>query len=87
MDYFCPLVFAQGYDLDECIQIALDGKKTLCQQSWVSSSAEKGLTGSYSGLLPSLNATTGVGRTQFPERESVSLTRQSQCGYNRFKLL
>ena len=69
---FLSLVFAQGYDLDECIQIALDGKKTLMSAKLGVSSAERGLTGSYSGLLPSLNATTGVGRTQFPERESIS---------------
>ncbi len=70
---FLSLVFAQGYDLDECIQIALDGKKTLMSAELGVSSAERGLTGSYSGLLPSLNATTGVGRTQFPERESISI--------------
>ena len=70
---FLSLVFAQGYDLDECIQIALDGKKTLMSAELGVSSAEKGLTGSYSGLLPSLNASTGAGRTHFPERESVSI--------------
>ena len=70
---FLSLVFAQGYDLDECIQIALDGKKTLLSAELGVSSAEKGLTGSYSGLLPSLNASTGAGRTHFPERESVSI--------------
>ena len=35
-------------------------------------SAEQGLKGSYSGLLPSLSASTSTGRTQFPERESIS---------------
>ena len=70
---FLSLVFAQGYDLDECIQIALDGKKTLMSAELGVSSAERGVTGSYSGLLPSLNASTGAGRTHFPERESVSI--------------
>jgi len=70
---FLSLVFAQGYDLDECIQIALDGKKTLMSAELGVSSAERGVTGSYSALLPSLNASTGAGRTHFPERESVSI--------------
>jgi outer membrane protein len=65
-------LFAQGYNLEDCIKIALDGKKTLLSAELNVTSAERGVTGSYSGLLPSLNATTGVGRTQFPERESVS---------------
>ena len=67
-------LFAQGYNLEDCIKIALDGKKTLLSAELNVTSAERGVTGSYSGLLPSLNATTGVGRTQFPERESISLT-------------
>jgi len=69
---FLSLVFAQGYDLNECIQIALDGKKTLMSAELGVSSAEKGLTRSYSGLLPSLSASTSTGRTQYPERESIS---------------
>ena len=69
---FLSLLFAQGYDLEECIQIALDGKKTLMSAELGVSSAERGVTGSYSGLLPSLNASTGAGRTNFPERESIS---------------
>jgi len=39
---FLSLVFAQGYDLDECIQIALDGKKTLMSAELGVSSAERG---------------------------------------------
>ena len=70
---FLSLLFAQGYDLEECIQIALDGKKTLMSAELGVSSAEKGLTRSFSGLLPSLSASTSTGRTQFPERESVSI--------------
>ena len=66
-------LFAQGYGLDECIEIALSGKKTLLSAKLNVTSAERGVTGSYSGLLPSLNASTGAGRTHFPERESVSI--------------
>ena len=36
-------------------------------------SAEKGVTGSYSGLLPSVNLSTSSGRTQYPEQETISL--------------
>ena len=61
-------LFAQGYNLEDCIKIALDGKKTLLSAELNVTSAERGVTGSYSGLLPSLNATTGVGRTQFPSK-------------------
>ena len=66
-------LFAQGYGLDDCIEIALSGKKTLLSAELNVTSAERGVTGSYSGLLPSLNASTGAGRTHFPERESVSI--------------
>ena len=60
-------LFAQGYGLDDCIEIALSGKKTLLSAELNVTSAERGVTGSYSGLLPSLNASTGAGRTHFPE--------------------
>lgn len=66
-------MFAQGYGLDDCIKIALSGKKTLLSSGLKVTSAEKGVIGSYSGLLPSLNASTGVRRTQFPKGESVSI--------------
>ena len=73
-------LFAQGYGLDDCIEIALSGKKTLLSAELNVTSAERGVTGSYSGLLPSLNASTGAGRTHFPERESVSI------GYDNISL-
>ena len=73
-------LFAQGNNLEDCIKIALDGKKTLLSAALNVTSAERGVTGSYSGLLPSLNASTGAGRTHFPERESVSI------GYDNISL-
>ncbi|SVE10414.1 uncharacterized protein METZ01_LOCUS463268, partial [marine metagenome] len=60
------------YDLAECIAIALENKKTLRSAELDVQSAEKGVKGSYSGLLPILNATVGSGRTQFPEQENVT---------------
>ena len=65
-------IFAQGYGLDDCIEIALDGKKTLLSAKLNVASAERGVTGSFSGLLPSLNASTSAGRTHFPETENIS---------------
>ena len=70
-------IFAQGYGLDDCIEIALDGKKTLLSAKLNVASAERGVTGSFSGLLPSLNASTSAGRTHFPEIENISYDLQN----------
>ena len=70
-------IFAQGYGLDDCIEIALDGKKTLLSAKLNVASAERGITGSFSGLLPSLNASTSAGRTHFPEKENISYDLQN----------
>ena len=70
-------IFAQGYGLDDCIEIALDGKKTLLSAKLNVASAERGVTGSFSGLLPSLNASTSAGRTHFPEKENISYDLQN----------
>ena len=53
------------YDLSECVTIALENKKTLRSAELEVQSAQKGVKGSYSGLLPILNATVGSGRTHF----------------------
>ena len=70
-------IFAQGYGLDDCIEIALDGKKTLLSAKLNVASAERGVTGCFSGLLPSLNASTSAGRTHFPETENISYDLQN----------
>ncbi len=69
---FLSNAFSQGYGLEDCVQIALEGKKTIHSSELGVESAEKGLKGSYSGLLPSLSASTSSGRSHFPERETVS---------------
>jgi outer membrane protein TolC len=75
---FClSLSFGQGYNLGDCIDIALGGKKTLLSAELNVASAEKGVKGSYSGLLPSLNASTSAGRSHFPETENVSINSQT----------
>jgi outer membrane protein TolC len=55
----------------------LGGKKTLLSAELNVASAEKGVKGSYSGLLPSLNASTSAGRSHFPETENVSINSQT----------
>ena len=70
---FISAAVAQGYDLAECIGIALDNKQTLYSAELEVQSAEQGVTGSYSGLLPSVNLSTSSGRTQYPEQETISL--------------
>ena len=73
LSVFISAAVAQGYDLAECIGIALDNKQTLYSPELEVQSAEKGVTGSYSGLLPSVNLSTSSGRTQYPEQETISL--------------
>jgi len=73
LSVFISAAVAQGYDLAECIGIALDNKQTLYSAELEVQSAEKGVTGSYSGLLPSVNLSTSSGRTQYPEQETISL--------------
>lgn len=60
------------YNLNECIEIALESKKTLFSAELDVISAEKGVVGSKSGYLPSLNLSASTGRTQFPELNSVN---------------
>ena len=71
--FFLTIVNAQGYTLNDCIQIAIDGKKTVLSAELGVVSASKGLKASYSGLLPSIQAATSAGQTRFQERESISL--------------
>ncbi len=71
--FFLTIVNAQGYTLNDCIQIAIDGKKTVLSAELGVVSASKGLKASYSGLLPSVQAATSAGQTRFLERESISL--------------
>ena len=71
--FFLTIDNAQGYTLNDCIQIAIDGKKTVLSAELGVVSASKGLKASYSGLLPSVQAATSAGQTRFQERESISL--------------
>ena len=67
------IINAQGYTLNDCIDIAIGGKRTILSAELGVVSASKGLRASYSGLLPSVQVATGTGRTFFPPTETISL--------------
>ncbi|MFL2983599.1 MAG: TolC family protein [Candidatus Neomarinimicrobiota bacterium] len=77
--FFIYIVFifntiqAQDYTLDDCIKIAIDGKKTVLSAELSVKSASYGLKASYSGMLPSVQGMGGAGRTYFPEQENINL--------------
>ena len=68
---FVSTTIAQDYDVSECIKIALDRKGTLVSAGLDVESANQGLLGSYSGLLPSLNVSTASGKTKYPDQEII----------------
>ncbi len=68
---FC-ILYSQNYTLNDCIQIALEGKKTLLSSEIGVLNATKGLKSSYSGLLPSMQLTGNRGKTVFPEQENIN---------------
>ena len=67
------IINAQGYTLNDCIDIAIGGKRTILSAQLGVVSASKGLRASYSGLLPSVQAATATGKTFFPPTETISL--------------
>ena len=63
--------FAQVYDLSECIGIALENKRTLVSADLDVGSANEGVRGSYSGVLPSVSMSTSGGKTKYPLQENI----------------
>ena len=63
--------FAQVYDLSECIGIALESKRTLVSAELDVGSANEGVRGSYSGVLPSISLSTSGGKTKYPLQENI----------------
>ena len=63
--------FAQVYDLSECIGIALESKRTLVSAELDVGSANEGVRGSYSGVLPSVSMSTSGGKTKYPLQENI----------------
>jgi outer membrane protein len=68
---FVSAIRAQDYDISECIKIALERKGTLLSAGLDVESANQGVLGSYSGLLPSLNVSTSSGKTKYPDQEII----------------
>ena len=64
---------AQGYTLEDCIQISIDEKKTVLSADIGVVFASKGLKASYSGVLPSVQATGASGVNYFPWQESFNI--------------
>ena len=64
---------AQGYTLEDCIQISIDEKKTVLSADIGVVSASKGLKASFSGVLPSVQATGASGVNYFPWQESFNI--------------
>jgi|TARA_B110000037_G_scaffold143581_1_gene162363 outer membrane protein len=62
---------AGGYSLDDCIQWALESKKTILSSNLGVELAEKDFKSSYSGLLPSIQAYSNRSYTQFSERVDI----------------
>ena len=67
------IVQTQDYTLDDCIKIAIEGKKTVLSAALNVKSASFGLKASYSSLLPLIQGVAGAGRTFFPEQENINL--------------
>ena len=74
---FVMSLFVQVYSLNDCIQTALSQKKTVLSASLEVLSAEKGLKASFSGILPSIQAVSGLSQNRFPERETIGVNFES----------
>ena len=70
-------LFGQNYRLNDCIQTALNQKKTILSAGLDVLSAEKSLKASFSGILPSIQAVSGLSQNRFPERETFGLNFDS----------
>ena len=70
-------LFGQDYSLNDCIQTALNQKKTVLSADLDVLSAEKSVIASFSGILPSIQAVSGLSQNRFPEREIFGLNFDS----------
>ena len=75
-------LFGQDYTLNDCIQIALDQKKTILSATLGVASAEKGVKASYSGVLPTIQATSNASQTRFPTRKVIGYDLSSLADVN-----
>ena len=75
-------LFGQDYTLNDCIQIALDQKKTILSAILGVASAEKGVRASYSGVLPTIQAISNASQTRFPTRKVIGYDLSSLADVN-----
>ncbi len=71
--FFQTIIYTQSYTLNDCIHIAIEGKKTVLSSELDVLSSYKGLISSYSSFLPSVQVSSGIGRTYFPELENYNI--------------
>tara|TARA_B100001173_G_scaffold71405_1_gene60700 strand:- start:3062 stop:4405 length:1344 start_codon:yes stop_codon:yes gene_type:complete len=64
--------FCQSYSLNDCVDIALENKRTILSATLGVKSAKKGLSGSFNNVLPNISFNANNSRTNFPERTSIS---------------
>ena len=62
----------QSYSLNDCVNIALENKRTILSATLGVKSAKKGLSGSFNNVLPNISFNANNSRTNFPERTSIS---------------
>ena len=74
---FTGSLFGQDYSLSDCIQTALNQKKTVLSAGLDVLSAEKSVIASYSGILPSIQAVSGLSQNRFPERQTFGINFDS----------
>ncbi len=78
----------QPLTLEDCIQIALENNATIRVNRNLNESADEDVTGSYSGILPSVNLNASIGRYEAGPRELeqdvlIGFTPDSTAIYSR----
>ncbi len=60
--------YSQNYTLEKAVEIALQNKETLKASALELQSSKQDIKSSYSGILPSLRASTSMTESRFPEQ-------------------
>ena len=62
------ICYSQNYSLEKAVEIALQNKETLKASALDLRSSKQDIKSSYSGILPSLRASTTMTESRFPEQ-------------------
>ena len=62
------ICYSQNYSLEKAVEIALQNKETLKASALDLRSSKQDIKSSYSGILPSLRASTSMTESRFPEQ-------------------